>query len=226
MKDYINKIILGNCIEIFKDFKDNSIDIMLTDPPNLVLTNYFSTRTFFSRNFGDLGIVEWFWKEFFKELKRIIKDDGFFFIFCNEDSYPIFWYYCYQFTKKVRQIIWDKTVSINGYYFRHQYESILFGIMENSPIIPTGDGDILSCRAVPVKKRIHPSQKPVKLVEQLLLKVSNENDIILDPFLGSGTTIKACIRNKRRYIGIEYGKEYYDLALKEIENIKIQEGMF
>lgn len=66
---------------------------------------------------------------------------------------------------------------------------------------------------------IHPTQKPVRLLERLLALVSKEGDSILDPFSGSASTAIACINTKRNYIGFEVDKEYYDLSIKRINNL-------
>lgn len=63
---------------------------------------------------------------------------------------------------------------------------------------------------------IHPTQKPVRLIERLLAIISCEGDIILDPFSGSASTAIACINTKRNYIGFEIDKEYYELSVKKI----------
>lgn len=64
---------------------------------------------------------------------------------------------------------------------------------------------------------MHPTQKPLALFKKLLLEYSNENDIILDPFLGSGTTAVACIKTNRNFIGIEKEKKYVDIAQKRVD---------
>jgi site-specific DNA-methyltransferase (adenine-specific) len=64
----------------------------------------------------------------------------------------------------------------------------------------------------------HPTQKPLQLIDQLIQLISNEGDVILDPFLGSGTTIVSCIKNKRIGIGCEKDPEYFKIIQ---ENIKI-----
>lgn len=62
------------------------------------------------------------------------------------------------------------------------------------------------------EKRYHPTQKPLKLIERLINVSSNTNDIILDPFMGSGTTGVACMNTNRKFIGIEKDKKYFDIA--------------
>lgn len=66
------------------------------------------------------------------------------------------------------------------------------------------------------KDRIHPTQKPQKLLARLLLASSNEDDIILDPFMGGGSTALACINNNRNYIGFEIEQEYYEKSLERL----------
>lgn len=66
------------------------------------------------------------------------------------------------------------------------------------------------------KDRIHPTQKPQKLLARLLLASSNENDIVLDPFMGGGSTALACINNNRKYIGFEIDKTYYEKSLERL----------
>ena len=66
------------------------------------------------------------------------------------------------------------------------------------------------------ERTIHPTQKPIKLIEQLLLRHSFKNDLILDPFLGSGTTAVACKNLGRKCIGIEINKEYCDISIKRL----------
>ncbi len=64
----------------------------------------------------------------------------------------------------------------------------------------------------------HPTIKPLNIIENLVLNSSKENDIILDPFMGSGTTGVACKKHNRKFIGIEINKEFYDIAVDRINN--------
>lgn len=70
------------------------------------------------------------------------------------------------------------------------------------------------------EKRIHPTQKPKSCIERLILASSNQGDIVLDPFMGSGSTAMSCIQNNRKYIGFEIDKKYYEKALERIEKEK------
>ena len=191
---------------------DNCIDMVLIDPPNFIPAKHYATRTHFRRCFSDLSLLEYFYRDYFTELERIIKDTGTIYIFCNGQSYPLFYYYTFFFTKSVRPLIWDKIVSINGYSWRHQHEIILFGEMPKTKPIKTGDGDIIKCRAVPVKKRRHPAEKPEELIEKLIKKSSKEGDIILDTFFGGGVSLIVAKRLNRRFIGWEIEPKYFKIA--------------
>ena len=75
------------------------------------------------------------------------------------------------------------------------------------------------CGVTSKKEKIdggHPTQKPVEVMEWLIKRLSNENDIILDPFMGSGSTGVACKNTNRRFIGIELDKDYYNIAMKRL----------
>jgi len=215
--DYINKIICGDCLEVMKGIPDKSVDLVLTDPPYFLPASHYQTRKQFSRNFSDLGILEHFIKDTFLQFNRITKESGTIYIFCDGQSYPLFYYHLYPFCKSVRPLIWDKKTSINGYSWRHQHELIIFAEMPKSKPIPTGDGDILRYSAVKVDSREHPAEKPIDLNKTLIEKSSQENDIILDPFLGSGTTAVAALNLNRKFIGIEIDPIYCQIALKRIE---------
>lgn len=73
------------------------------------------------------------------------------------------------------------------------------------------------------KEKLHPTQKPVALIEYLIKTYTNEGAVILDNCMGSGTTAIACINTNRQYIGFELEKEYYDLSLKRIREVDCNE---
>jgi len=71
----------------------------------------------------------------------------------------------------------------------------------------------------PEKEKTHPCQFPIELAERCILLFSNENDIVLDPFVGTGSTGCACVFHKRQFIGIDINKEFIDIARKRIDNV-------
>ena len=206
--DYHNQLIGGDCLEIMDTMPAGCVDLMVTDPPYFLPAAHYNTRRQFRRNFADLGILEHFFRDFFTKAVRVLKDTASLYIFCDGQSYPLFYFYCYPFCKSVKPIIWDKKTSINGYGWRHQHEIILWAELPKVKPIPTGDGDIIRCSAVPVETRAHPAQKPVELVATLISKSSQPGDIIFDPFAGAGTTFKACRDLDRIFVGCDLDPSY------------------
>src|SRR3990167_4276025 len=213
-----NKIYEVDCIDALKEIADHSIDLIVTDPPYFLPAVHYNTRKQFSRNFADLGILEHFFKDIFREIKRVIKPSGKIYMFCDCQSYPLFYYHMYPFCKSVRPLIWDKKTSINGYSWRHQHEIIIFAEMPEAKPIPSGDGDILRFSAVKVDNRLHPAEKPIELLASLIKKSSDEGDLVLDPFMGGGSTALACRSVNRKFIGFEKSVEYCKIANDRLQN--------
>jgi adenine-specific DNA-methyltransferase len=79
---------------------------------------------------------------------------------------------------------------------------------------PSDMWDIPNVKNNHVEKTIHPCQFPIELVERLILALTNENDMVFDPFLGAGSTVVAAIKNKRKGMGCEIVEEYYNIAIE------------
>ena len=213
----VNKIICGDCLTVMKDWPDKCVDLILTDPPYFLPAQHYQTRTRFKRNFSDLGILEHWIRDLVDILGRIVKPSGYIYMFCDGQSYPLFYYHLYQIVKSIRPLIWDKVVSINGYGWRHQHEFIIFSEMPEAKPIPTGDGDILKYNAVPVELRKHPAEKPINLLQYILQK---HNGIVCDPMCGSGSVLVAAKQLSRDFIGIDISPEYCsitEMRLKAVE---------
>lgn len=203
----------GDCFKIMPQLEP--VDLVVTDPPYFLPAQHYQTRKRFSRNFSDLGILEHFIKDLFRGFDKTVKQDGFIYLFCDGQSYPLFYFHLYPFCKAVRPLVWDKIVSINGYGWRHQHELIIYAERPQCQKIPTGDGDILKERAVKVDDRKHPAEKPVKLIQRILSK-HKRNICICDPFMGSGTTLIATKQLKRKAIGIEIEEKYCEIAVRRL----------
>lgn len=205
---FINKIINANCLSIMKDIPDKSIDLVLTDPPYGIFSD--KKQTGFQKNvIIDKSVNQWddrIEKEYFDEIFRISK---------NQIIWGLQYYIDYlKPTKEI--IVWDKKTGANYFadgeaaytsfsgtlrIFRHQW----CGAFKDSE------------RGI---RNLHPTQKPLKLFTWCIKKYTNENDIICDPFAGSGTTAVACYETNRRYICIEKEKKYVDISVKRIKQKK------
>lgn len=124
--------------------------------------------------------------------------------------------------KQIRFIEWIKTnpqpLNSKTNYLTNTREIALLGVKGGKPTFNSSyDNAIYSYPIQGGKGRFHPTQKSLSLFEELIKKHSNENDIILDTFLGSGTTAHACKNTKRRFTGCELSKTYYDKIMESFK---------
>ena len=210
------RLIFGDALEVLRTLDSNSVDAVVTDPPYFLPAAHYNTRTGTARSLADLCILEHFFRDVFTAIRRVLKADGFAYIFCDGQSYPAFYVTAYAHFRSLRPLVWDKQTSINGYSWRHQHELILFCASAESPNVKTGDGDVLRCRAVPVDDREHLAQKPVELLARLIDKTTPAGGVVLDPFMGSGATGIAAMQTGRQFVGIDVDPNYFAIAEKSI----------
>lgn len=224
-----------NCFDFLKTVPDKSVDLVLIDPPYEVSrdTNFQSgeakgndtDRFRVSMNFGD-------WDNNFtgldlviKECHRLLKDGGT--LICFYDLWKLTTlkeYFELANFKQLRFIEWVKTnpVPLNSKtnYLTNSREIAVVGVKKGKPIFNSEyDNGIYKYPICHDKGRFHPTQKPVALLEDLILKHSNENDTILDCFAGSGSTAVAAHNTNRNFIGCELSKEYFDKTLERFDEL-------
>ena len=205
----------GDCLDLLKDIPDKSIDVLYTDPP-YIPPEHSKTLTKYKKTLSEMGILECFYKRYLEEIDRVLKDDGILLIFCNSDSYPMFYIHLYPYVKKMRCFVWDKISCSLGYTFRHQHEMILCGERMNMKCIKCGTGDIFKYKVVKAKDKDHPAQKPVDLHKHILQNIVNENKVVLDTFMGTGSIGEACKELGCKYIGMELEIDYYKKAVNKL----------
>lgn len=224
----INKIHNLDCTEALKDMEDNSVDLIVTDPPYFLPVNSYVGKRgegYVKRHLADTSVLKGFFKQVFAELFRVLKPTGTIYVFCDGQSYPIFYEAMFPYCKYVRPLIWDKMVSYNGYTWRHQHEIIAWGELGEGHRVPTGDGDILKCRGVLQKDRNHPAEKPVELIKKLIAK-HEAAEIVLDPFMGSGSVAVAASQLGRKYVGFELNEDFCNTANRRAEETtQVQETL-
>lgn len=119
-------------------------------------------------------------------------------------------------------IVWDKGNGLGNFY-THEHELIIFGT-KNNQFASKGARNIIKSPAFAsgAKKtngeKVHPTQKPVELIELFLSHATNVGDTVLDCFMGSGSTGVACVRNGRNFIGMELQEKYFEIAKNRIED--------
>lgn len=210
MKNLINKITQGDCLEIMKQIPDKSIDLIVTDPPYGVKRD----KGFGGADgFGGKG----------KPILRNTYEDN----WDNERPAKIY------FDEILR--ISNQAIIFGGNFFADilpQGKHWIF--WDKLQTMPTfGDGELIwtNVQRNSIKKityeyngligrepdRQHPTQKPQKLLTRIIDEYSKPNDLILDPFLGSGTTAVACKELGRRFIGIEIEEKYVAIARRRLQ---------
>jgi DNA modification methylase len=207
-EEWTNKIICGNSLKLIKELQNESIDLILTDPP-------YGIKKEGIRNSADL---ETFYK-ILPDCYRILKKDGFIIIFFSTKLLPeIFknnpFSYFWQF------ILNCPLGSVRSPIGFSKYMSCLV-FKKGNPKITKWNKDIFndtpSKMVEPDEGFIdHPSPKPKHFISELLQMFSKEEDLILDPFIGSGSTAISCILTNRKFIGFEIEKKYCILANERI----------
>lgn len=214
------KLYEDDCFNTFSKLKDNSVDLIITDPPFFMPSSHYQSRMDWQRKFSDLSPLKIFWKEVTKEMVRILKPTGHAFVFCNCDSYPVFYEPMYNHFDKLKSIIWNKTHVGLGRIFRNQHELIIWGRWKEHTYNNDGKlrADVISIPATPSKDRLHPVEKPIELLEELIKPTTNEGDVVFDPFAGGGGLALACKYLNRDCILIEQESEYCDIIRKRMND--------
>ena len=235
----VNKIIQGDAFKELWKIPDNSIDLVLTDPPyNLEWKEEikFKNRknvfhhTAETEKWDDIDIVE-LYEKLAPEFNRVLKETGSVICFCRTEFITYLVDTCKKNDLAVKAtIIWHKTnpvTQIRKKNYLSSIESIVWLARKRDEIPFTFNfslqNEMHNFIEMPIcggnERTEHPTQKPLRLIQKLLQVHSNENDLVLDPFIGSGTTGMACKLLKRNFIGIEIDKKYCDIAEKRIKSI-------
>lgn len=206
-----------DCLTMLKGIKSKSIDLVVTDPPYKVDTKgagvYGSVAQFKQIECMADGIKD----EVLDELCRVMKKINIY-LFCSKNQLlPLINY----FTDKKcnwNLLAWHKTNPIptcNNKYLPDT-EYVLFFRERGVKIQGTYDTKktyfITPINAKDKALYQHPTCKPVEILQNFIVNSSNENDVVLDPFMGSGSTGVACINTHRNFIGIEINAKYYETA--------------
>ena len=220
------KLYCDDCLNIMKQIENESVDLIVTDPPYLIKykTNRRKNKDhdFCSEILNDDN--EQLIIDYIKECYRILKNNTAMYMFCNCDKVDFFKQELENAGFKIKNmIIWVKNNWTAGdlkAQFGKQYEIIFLVNKGRKCFNGKRITDVWMFDKISGKKQLHQNQKPVDLLKQCILKHSDENDIIFDGFMGSGSTGVACIETNRKFIGVELDKKYFEIAKERIENLK------
>ena len=211
-------LLQGDCIELLPKIPDSSIDAIITDPP------YFLGMTHNGQKgcFNDLAICKPFYKKLFTEYKRVVKPDGCVYFFCDWRSYAFYYPIFDSVLGAKNMLVWDKQAGAGNFY-TYQHELIIFTTKRNAFNVKRAYSIISGIRSFSTgaKKtngeKVHPTQKPIELIEKFIRDSTDAGDTVLDSFAGSGTTGVACINTGRKFIGMELDDQYFNIAKQRIE---------
>lgn len=226
----MTKIILGDCLSELKSINDNSVDLIIADPPYNVGKDYGNSSD--KQDFEEY--IE-FTRNWLAECRRILKSSGTIYVFIGFRYIS----YLYQIMEKelglnfINWISWHYTQGIGktkGFSPRHD-DILMFSKSENYKFnldairIPqkyyrkinnmrgANPGDVWEISHIHYcqkGRQPHPTQKPEALIERMVLASSDEGDLVVDPFSGSGTTLRVCQQLKREAIGIEVNEQFVE----------------
>lgn len=236
MKIEPNNIYNMDCLDGMEAMREQGVvvDCIITDPPYGI--NYMSNRTDNHHILQNDGFVNW--KEampkWLDAMQKVISDKGCVCVFMGGDKgdIPVTALFTLEAVKRfslIQTLVWEKNIGL-GWRYRPQYENIV--ILSKSAnkyaFYDTSKkcGNVIKCPQHIPQKDEHPTQKPLEVIYKLLNIHTKEGDLILDPFVGSGTTAVACHKLNRKYIGFEIDKGYYDMAQKRLNVARRQISLF
>ena len=212
IEEITNTIINADCMDILKQLPDKCIDLVLTDPPYGIDYGKQIAHTSIKYGWKQYDSPEWDKKrpskDLFNQLLRVSKNQ-------------IIWggnYFSDYLPNSQCWLVWNK----GQRDFSLADGELAFTSFDKALRI----FDYARAKQLNSETREHPTQKPLKLFEWCLQKFSNENDLILDCFSGSGTTAVACHNLKRRFICIEKDYDYWKASVERYNNVKAQLKLF
>ena len=242
------KLINNDTFDTLKQFDEKSFDMIFADPPYFLSNNGItcSSGKMVSVNKGNwdkaLSVNDKyeFNRKWIHECYRILKDEGTIWISGTlHNIYSIGMALEEEGFKILNNITWQKTnppPNLACKTFTHSTETILWAKKDLKKVKYTFNYSLMkelnnnkqmkdvwtTSLTKPSEKKNgrHPTQKPLEILERIILASTNENDLILDPFCGSSTTGIAAAKLKRNYIGIDNEKEYLDLSIRRYKEIK------
>ena len=194
------------------------MDMILCDPPYGI--NYRSNHRVKSPKFdvivGDTDDVR---LSAYADMYRVMKHNSVCIIFASYKNFAVDYAELVKRFDVKNVIVWWKHGGGMG-DLRHtlftDYELAIVCHKGKCPIRGKREGSVWECNKVNPNEMLHPTQKPIGILERLIEKYSDESDVIMDTFMGSGSTGVACANTGRRFIGIEKDQKYFDIASDRI----------
>lgn len=212
---------LGDCLDLLGDI--GRVDAIVTDPPYGVA--YQSNR---ATGKGNLPITNDGTRISLALYRRVIPalDAGHILWFTRWDAWPDVWGILGQWHPLRGLLVWDKGSPGMGDLSHWGLSYELIASAGTSTLRGSRDSSILRFNGKPPGDRDHPTEKPAALMRYLVEKITDAGQVVMDPFMGSGTTGVACVETGRPFIGIEIQPDYFEIACRRIEDAQRQQRMF
>ena len=212
-------IINGDSLQILESLEDGCIDVVLTDPPYGI--SYKSNRSMYDDAITKRGLLNDGKDEAFNLLEKTCKvlsrksaDNSHLYFFCSWNVFSDFERIISKYFTIKTPLVWDKGNKGSGDLendWGNQTELVIY-CTKGKKLINNRRGNVLNVSRLHTSKMVHPTQKPVELLKQILEVSILEGDFVVDPFMGSGSTIKACNILNIKSLGIELDKEMFITA--------------
>lgn len=223
------KLMLGDCLSRMKEIPSNSVDLIVTDPPYDIKNTKAGGNSKLAKSMQvmndqirDAGIVDGFNVEILDELVRINRNINMY-VFCNKSQLPMYMdFFVTGLGCSFDLIKWVKTNAMPTYNNKYLSDTeYCFYARKKGYCNPSNYSDASTLYNAPINQKDkklygHPTIKPIELLEKIIRNSSREGDVILDCFMGSGSTGVACTNTGRKFIGIELNQDYYNIAFERI----------
>lgn len=214
------KLINGDCLAVLAEVEAESVDAIITDPP-YGIDFQSAWRTDKTKRFKKIANDKrpFIWWLF--QAERVLKPGGCLMCFCRWDVQEPFKQAIEWAGLTVKaQVIWDRMVhgmgDLKGNY-APQHDVIWFATKGSFQLKGTRPKSIIKSQRLGGHELVHPNEKPVDLMKQIIIPITLEGALVLDPFMGSGATGAACLELGRDFIGIEKDENYYLKACQRLE---------
>jgi DNA modification methylase len=209
----------GNCLEVLETLQDGCIDLVLTDPPYGI--EYVSNRSIYDGTITKRGLLNDGKEEAFELLdkaceilQRKTAENAHLYFFCSWSVFSKFENIISKYFTIKTPIVWDKGNKGSGDLendWGNQTEIIIYCV-KGKKLINNRRGNIINVSRLHTSRMVHPTQKPDELIRQILEVSATAGDFVVDPFMGSGSTVKVCNEMKLKALGIELDQEMFNIA--------------
>ena len=216
----------GNSVELLKELESNSIDLLVTDPPYKIITggdsngkNSIRPKGILSGNRELMKFIPKF-DEWIPECFRVLKDGTHAYIMTNSTNLIEIANSIEKAGFKIHNIlVWRKNNCTPSQFYMKNCEYVIFCRKGKAKYINNmGDSKTVHDFNNIIGNKVHPTEKPVQLIEMYIENSTEIGDVVLDPFIGSGTTAIAAKNLNRNYIGFEIDNLYFEIAQNRIQN--------